>query len=124
MIDPAVKHYEGSCHCGKVTFQALANFQHIYECNCSFCEKIGALWSGVARNNFSLTCGADNLTTYYFTPRRLYNQYFCKTCGVLVYGDNNRTKSADIDNVDINMRCLKNFDITKQSIEKFDGRSL
>ena len=116
--------HEGTCHCQAVKFRANLDINKLSECNCSFCTKAGVLWSVVDRKDFSLLAGVDNLTSYSFTSRNLYTHHFCKTCGVLIYADNNRTKTDKVDNVDVNVRCIPNIDFAALDIELFDGKSL
>ncbi|MDI9313238.1 MAG: GFA family protein [Hydrotalea sp.] len=118
------KMLEGSCHCGAVTFRAPIDTDKLSECNCSFCTKAGVLWSVLDRRDFALLSGGGNLTSYSFTKRNMYTHHFCKTCGVLIYADNNRTKTDKVDEVDINVRCIADIDFAALDIELFDGKSL
>ena len=118
------KIQEGACHCRAVIFRAPIDLDKLSECNCSFCTKAGVLWSVVDRKDFALVSGGDNLTSYSFTKRKMYIHHFCKTCGVLIYADNNRTKIDKVDNVDVNVRCIPDIDFAALDIELFDGKSL
>ncbi len=118
------KIHEGSCHCQAVTFRAPIDTNNISECNCSFCSKAGVLWAVLDRGDFTLLTGGDNLAAYSFTNRNMYTHHFCKTCGLLIYADNNRTKTDKVDEVDINVRCIPGIDFASLDIELFDGKSL
>ena len=36
-------NYRGSCHCGKVTYEAEGEITGAVSCNCSICSKRGSL---------------------------------------------------------------------------------
>jgi len=42
------KTYTGGCHCGEVRFEVTADLSSVVSCNCSICQKRGALWVFVA----------------------------------------------------------------------------
>ncbi|MFZ1244960.1 MAG: GFA family protein, partial [Azonexus sp.] len=35
--------YKGSCHCGKVAFEVEGELTNLMDCNCSICQRKGAL---------------------------------------------------------------------------------
>ena len=55
------KTYTGGCHCGEVRFEVTTDLDNVVACNCSICQKRGALWSFVPLANFALRAGAGNL---------------------------------------------------------------
>ena len=80
------KTYKGGCHCGKVRFEAEIDLaQGTVRCNCSYCSKIRCWAALVAPHAFRLLAGADALGDYQFHSMREH-QYFCRQCGVRVYG--------------------------------------
>ena len=85
----ATKTYHGSCHCGAVKFEAALDLsQGSSKCNCTFDRKVRSWSAFVKPEAFKLTQGKDSLTEYHKhseAPRK----YFCKTCGVYLYGEGN-----------------------------------
>ncbi|MBA2676579.1 hypothetical protein [Ramlibacter sp.] len=64
-----LKHYQGSCHCGAVRYEAgldLARGTNRY--NCSLCTKARAWFAFSAPGSFRLLQGEDALSRYEWTP--------------------------------------------------------
>jgi hypothetical protein len=53
------KTYQGSCHCGRVTFELDADLTHVIDCNCSLCGRRGALWHGATEQQVRVVKGAS-----------------------------------------------------------------
>ncbi len=111
-----MKTYTGSCHCEAVTFTFSADITEAIECNCSHCAMKGLVLTFIPQSNVTIASGEDKLTTYLFNKRHI-NHTFCAVCGVQPFG------IAD-DTMAINLRCLKDFDMTAVTINQFDGKSL
>ncbi|MFC6440928.1 GFA family protein [Bowmanella sp. JS7-9] len=110
--------YNGSCHCGRVTFTVEAPEKIEAErCNCSVCSKSGFLHLIVPLSRFTLLTGADALTIYTFNTG-VAKHTFCKVCGVKPF----YTPRSNPDGIDINLNCLdtrpKHIDIVE-----FDGQN-
>ena len=56
----------GSCHCGKVTFEFSNSVSAAMECNCSICRRKGALWHAADNDHFRILSGQDELSVYQF----------------------------------------------------------
>lgn len=73
-----------TCHCG-ATHLELAHFPHeAHRCNCSYCQRAGALWAEVGDIAFTIVSNANQVT---YNPTGLNNHYFCGTCGMQTWGD-------------------------------------
>jgi hypothetical protein len=58
--------YKGSCHCGKVAFEVSGDIGTVMSCNCSICQRKGALMWFVPREQLRLLTPDDNASTYLF----------------------------------------------------------
>lgn len=114
------KKYKGSCHCGKVSYEAEMELGQVIACNCSMCKRKGSLLTFVPETSFKLLSGADNLTSYHFN-RNVIDHNFCKTCGVTSFARGQRPDG--VKTVAINARCLEGIDVEKLQIKNYDGAS-
>ena len=79
------KTYQGSCHCGRVTYEADADLSQVISCNCSSCRRRGSSCLRSCRMTSSgCKAGDDALTQYEFNKKVIHYQ-FCETCGVLPF---------------------------------------
>lgn len=110
--------YQGSCHCGAVTFEveAPADLEAV-RCNCSICNKTGFLHLIVPLSRFRLLTGADSLTTYTFNTG-VAKHTFCKVCGVKPF----YTPRSNPDGIDVNVHCL-NTAPKSLRVNDFDGQN-
>ena len=114
------KTFQGSCHCGRVTYEADADLSHVISCNCSSCRRRGSLLAFVPTDQFQLKSGADALSQYAFNKKVIHYQ-FCATCGVFPFARGTRPDGAQM--VALNVRCLDGVDLDTLSIKKIDGAS-
>ncbi len=115
-----MKTYNGSCHCGAVTFSLESEIEKVIECNCSHCARKGFLLHFVPGTQFTLLSGEENLTEYRFNKMHIAH-LFCKTCGVQCFGK--ATNQEGVETVAVNVRTLPDLDISALTIEHFDGKN-
>lgn len=116
-----MENYKGSCHCGKVQFEAQGDVKAGVSCNCSICHRKGTLLAFIPESNFKLISGADSLTDYQFGKKKLHHT-FCSTCGVTAFAsgaapDGTKMKA-------INIRCLDGVDLKSLTIHEYDGKAI
>ncbi|MGH6866526.1 MAG: GFA family protein [Methyloceanibacter sp.] len=117
---PDASKYGGGCHCGAVRYEVESDLGMVLSCNCSFCQKRGALWAYVAADDFRLISGEDALTDYQFN-RKVIHHLFCRTCGV---GSFSKGESEDgSPGYGINVRCLDGVDVAALTLTPFDGKN-
>ena len=77
---------EGGCHCGAVRFRALLSegYASARRCNCSYCEKRGAVALSVPLDGFDIIQGAEMLSTYSFNTGTALH-HFCSKCGIYTH---------------------------------------
>jgi len=113
--------YEGSCHCGAVTFTVEGDAPaKAMSCNCSHCRRKAFLLTFTPADTFTLTAGEDALTDYFFHDHKIAHR-FCKTCGCQVHGEGKGPDGTPI--IALNLRCVPAIDLDKLEIEKVDGAS-
>lgn len=112
--------YEGSCHCGAVTFTAsMPPVTSAMSCNCSHCSRKGLLLTFIPREKFVVTGGKKQLTEYRFNKKQI-EHLFCRTCGVQAFGYGTGHDGTAM--AAVNVRCLPAVDLDTLSIEKVNGR--
>jgi hypothetical protein len=112
--------YTGGCHCGKVRFEVEVDLASVMECNCSHCQIKGLLLVFTPAEKFRLISGEESLADYHFN-KHVIDHLFCKECGVESFGRGKRPSGEAT--VAINVRSLKDVDITILNRVPFDGRS-
>lgn len=111
----------GSCHCGRIAFEVEGALESAMACNCSICQRKGALMWFVPRDKLNLLTPEADADTYLFN-KHLIKHRFCAVCGIHPYGegtDPNGNRTAAI-----NIRCLEGVVLEQIPIKHFDGRSL
>jgi hypothetical protein len=116
-----LKTYQGSCHCGRVRFEAVLDLGgQFIACNCSMCGRAGTLLTFIPADHFRLLSGDDTLTDYQFNKKKIHH-LFCSTCGIKAFAKGKGPGGAEMRA--INARCLDGVDVGKLSIKHFDGKS-
>lgn len=113
--------YQGSCHCGKVAFEVEGELTGAMACNCSMCQRKGALMWFVPRDKLRLRTDASALSTYTFN-KHLIKHRFCANCGIHPYGEAVDPRGNHM--AAINIRCLEGVDLDAIPLQHFDGRAL
>jgi hypothetical protein len=100
--------YHGSCHCGDVQYQVRLKFPPVkgqesiklYKCNCTVCHKMGFFHCRPISpaDDFILTSPStiEELGDYRAFKKRA-GWYFCKKCGVRVFGMVGKWEQDEID---------------------------
>ncbi len=114
-----VRSYRGSCHCGKVAYEATADLSSVMECNCSICGRKGALMAFVPAESFRLLSGEGATTDYQFGKKAIHHR-FCPTCGIHAYAEGQRAGKPMFM---LNVRCLDGVDPWALSVNRVDGKS-
>lgn len=112
--------YQGSCHCGSVTFEAEGTIEEVMECNCSHCSRKGYLLWFVARDQFRLKTPVESeLGTYTFN-KHVINHHFCAKCGCATFGFGTHPKGGSM--AAVNVRCV-DVDRSGLKVIAVDGKS-
>jgi hypothetical protein len=120
MENKQVSKHPGSCHCGKVKFEAEFDAsQGASQCNCSICTKLGCVGMSMKPDAFKLVAGAADRGAYKWGE--VSTRYFCKHCGVYLYGEGDLPELGGAF-VSINLNCVDDIDLSTIKITHWDGR--
>jgi hypothetical protein len=118
---PEAKTYTGSCHCGRVRYDATLDLAQVIECNCSHCQRKGLLLTFVPSSQFTLRSGEQELADYQFN-KKIIRHLFCRTCGVQPFARGKMPDGSAA--VAVNVRCLEGVDVSALKPMPFDGRNM
>jgi hypothetical protein len=110
--------YRGSCHCGRVTFEAQAKLDYVVDCNCSLCRRKGALWHPATDADLRILTGEADLVLYQFNTNTA-KHYFCRHCGVSPLS----RPRIDPGRWVFNVRCVDGVDLSSIPVRQFDGEN-
>lgn len=110
--------YQGSCHCGHISFEVEGDLHSVKSCNCSLCHRLGALRWFVPRTQVRFKTPESNLSTYQFGKKTI-SHHFCERCGCAPLGTGAHN---GVEMFSVNVRCLENVDIATLKIKLVDGR--
>jgi len=109
----------GGCHCGAVRFEAsVQNDPQLLDCNCSICARTGFLHLIVPHQDFTLSSGGEDLTSYKFGSGQA-EHLFCRHCGVKSFYQ----PRSHPDGWSVNYNCLDDGHGLQPMIVKFDGQN-
>ena len=112
--------YQGSCHCGQVSFEVEGNFEQVMECNCSHCSRKGYLLWFVPRAKLTVRSPEAGVSTYTFN-KHVIRHAFCPKCGCAPFGFG--TDRSGAATAAINVRCLEGVEVSSLKRVPVDGRS-
>jgi len=113
--------HHGSCHCGRIKFEVDGDIASAMSCNCSICQRKGALMWFVPRASMRLLTPESDTASYTFNKHVIQHR-FCPTCGMHPYGEG-KSPSGDA-MAAINLRCLEDVDLDAIPVTRFDGRAI
>jgi hypothetical protein len=117
----AMQTYQGACQCGAVSWEAEADLSQPIACNCSRCQRLGAMLVFIPRASFRLLTGEDHLSEYLFN-RRVVHHYFCRTCGIESFAYGAMPDGTEI--AALNVNCIEGIDPRTLTPTYYDGRSM
>jgi len=114
-------NYKGSCHCGRIAFEVEGTLEGAMTCNCSMCQRKGAVMWFVPRDRLKLLTPDENASTYLFNTHAVKHRY-CSVCGIHPFGEG--TDPKGMRTAAVNIRCLEGIALENIPTTHYDGRSL
>ena len=109
--------HKGGCHCGRVHFTVEASADIEADlCNCSICHMSGYVHLIVAKENFRLIAGKEDIQTYTFNTG-VAKHMFCRHCGVKSF----YVPRSHPTGISVNVNCLNPESIASLKVTSFDG---
>lgn len=125
-----------TCHCGDARVEMSRTPTSAKSCNCSFCDRTGAVWAYFAPEEVRVQ--AEGARTY--APRGMNQHHFCGRCGMQVWGESpdwasvynaDGTPKAGFEPgampttniVGVNLRLVDGVDWSAIEVEAVDGRN-
>ena len=115
-------HYQGTCHCGAVTFSIKAGeITDGMRCDCSICRRKGAVLSSftLPPEHIEIDADKDALAIYKFGTQTA-THYFCRICGIFTFVETRLIPG----HFRVNLGCIDGIDIFALSAPVFDGKSI
>jgi len=109
----------GSCHCNSIKFEFESTIDSPISCNCSFCSRRAAIVQIVLEPMFTLTLGADKLSSYGNKP--FAKHQFCSNCGIQVFTKIDEESGRK---VAVNLHCVDGVDCDSLEPMQFDGKNI
>jgi hypothetical protein len=113
--------YHGSCHCGKIAFDAEGELNDVMACNCSICQRKGSLLWFIPRSKLQLLTSPEAMDTYTFNKHHV-KHHFCPVCGIHPFGEGAAPDGTAM--AAVNVRCLDDIDLNNLKVNHYNGRDL
>jgi hypothetical protein len=110
--------FHAECHCGNIKLVASEPPSEITSCNCSICNRLGALWAYYDEETVRVTIGDASISTYSWGEKTI-TYHRCENCGCTTH----YTTTEDDGNrlIAINCRMAQLSDISDIPVREFDG---
>jgi Uncharacterized conserved protein len=125
-----------TCHCGAVKIALPSQPTEAKTCNCSFCQRTGAVWAYCKAGELTFLSQEGEVT---YSPTGLNNHHFCARCGMQTWGDSpdwasmynadGTPKNGDANSIPteriyaVNLNLIDDLDWSAVRVEQMDGRN-
>ncbi|WP_172123830.1 MULTISPECIES: aldehyde-activating protein [unclassified Devosia] len=125
-----------TCHCGSTRIEMLQAPTEAHECNCTLCNRVGAVWASFAPEEVRITATNDQV---YSASEGVNLHHFCAKCGGNTHSDcpdwgslynlDGTLKPGMTDAIPanriitVNLRMIPDFDPSSLPVSQVDGRN-
>lgn len=109
---------EASCHCGNIKLKVQALPENLISCNCSICNRIGALWGHYSPDEVEIISAGKGSKAYRWGDEYV-DFYHCESCGLTTH--NQLTEKCEQQRLSINFRMVDPKLTNSIAIRHFDG---
>jgi hypothetical protein len=107
-----------ACHCGAVVIRLSQQPSEVFECSCSICRKLGALWAYYSLDEVVFASGMGTTRTYTWNKHWI-EFHTCATCGCTTHWV--PTDRRERRRMGVNARLVDGLNRTNTSLKHFDG---
>ncbi|HVJ53239.1 MAG TPA: GFA family protein [Aliidongia sp.] len=108
-----------SCHCGAVRMEIAEAPDHVTDCNCSICRRLGTLWVYYRPDQVRIVPPAGATIAYTHGEASL-EFHRCKVCGCITHWE--AADKAKATRMGVNARLFDDpADLRDVPVRKFDG---
>jgi len=110
--------FNAECHCKNIKLLATEPPATLTSCNCSICNRLGALWGYFDEGNVQVVCNEKQIDKYSWGDEK-YTYHRCRRCGCTTHYTCTEKNGNKI--VAINCRMAPLSDIADIVVRSFDG---
>ena len=124
-----------TCHCGATRIEIDGPPTSAKTCNCSYCQRVGAIWGYYQPEEIRITATDDRM----YAPNGMNHHHFCGRCGgnthgfspdwSSIYDAEGKLKPGMKESVPeqriaaVNLNMIDGLDLATFQIEAMDGRN-
>ncbi|HEX8661021.1 MAG TPA: GFA family protein [Brevundimonas sp.] len=124
-----------ACHCGSTKITLPGPPTEAKTCNCSYCQRTGAVWGYYAPEDLSVTAKEDRV----YSASGLNQHHFCGACGgnthgfspdwASKYSSDGTLKPGEAEGVPerkvaaVNLNMIDNLELSGLTVQAMDGRN-
>lgn len=124
-----------ACHCGSTKITLPGPPAEAKTCNCSYCQRTGAVWGYYAPEDLAVTAADDRV----YSATGLNQHHFCGACGgnthgfspdwASKYNSDGTLKPGEAEGVPerkiaaVNLNMIDDLDMSGLTIQAMDGRN-
>jgi len=114
-----LQKHKATCHCGNVEMELELpdGLIDVRRCDCSLCNKRGAIVASIPLAGVNVTEGSEALTLYQFNTKKA-KHFFCGNCGIYTH----HQRRSNPNQFAFNVACLEGINpLTISDIPIYDG---
>ena len=109
---------QASCHCGNVTLTLSQAPSALVSCNCSICQRLGALWGYLLPEDIEIKIKNTHPQAYQWGDKNIDFQH-CQNCGCTTHYI--PTKQSGREKMAVNFRMVDKNISDEIHVKYFDG---